>query len=100
MKPATSHFLHHIEAGGFRLNPYTVGILIPLFSSLFHVAYETCEQIPLTDSTPSLDHHYWSRVIVIIFPSFYHLPAPPKDHLYRMVKEQVQQYLTKPNHCI
>ena len=22
------------------------------------------------------------------------------DHLYRMVKEQVQQYLTKPNHCI
>ena len=23
-----------------------------------------------------------------------------KDHLYRMVKEQVQQYLTKPNHCI
>ena len=23
-----------------------------------------------------------------------------KDHLYRMVKEQVQQYLSKPNHCI
>ena len=23
-----------------------------------------------------------------------------KDHVYRMVKEQVQQYLTKPNHCI
>ena len=23
-----------------------------------------------------------------------------KDHIYRMVKEQVQQYLTKPNHCI
>ena len=23
-----------------------------------------------------------------------------KDHLYRMVKVQVQQYLTKPNHCI
>ena len=22
------------------------------------------------------------------------------DHIYRMVKEQVQQYLTKPNHCI
>ena len=23
-----------------------------------------------------------------------------KDHVHRMVKEQVQQYLTKPNHCI
>ena len=23
-----------------------------------------------------------------------------KDHIYRMVKVQVQQYLTKPNHCI
>ena len=23
-----------------------------------------------------------------------------KDHIYRMVKAQVQQYLTKPNHCI
>ena len=23
-----------------------------------------------------------------------------KDHIYRMVKVKVQQYLTKPNHCI
>ena len=23
-----------------------------------------------------------------------------KDYIYRMVKVQVQQYLTKPNHCI
>ena len=23
-----------------------------------------------------------------------------KDHIYRMIKRKVQQYLTKPNHCI
>ena len=38
-----------------------------------------------------------SSIIIQCRPDMLH---ETKDHIYRMVKEKVQQYLTKPNHCI
>ena len=55
---------------------------------------------------------HWSTCLRIIrfqsrhknswFLSYYLLLTKTmlKDHVYRMVKDMVQQYLTKPNHCI
>ena len=54
---------------------------------LVHMRHQTTSPHPLTDHLQSVDNDIvWSQ--------------QPKDYIYRMVKVQVQQYLTKQNNCI
>ena len=47
---------------GFRLILILYVESYPFVLFCFMLPMKTCEQIPRTDSTPSLDHHYWSQV--------------------------------------
>ena len=50
-----------------------------------------CDMSPTIHDHLSLRPHH---------PFFINLSSHTKDHVYRMVIVEVQQYLTKPNHCI